>query len=48
MGNVYEVVEELPNETIRAVCKWGSLVGDEQHFNKDEILRLVNQKHGLN
>ena len=48
MGNVYEVVEELPNKTIRAVCKWGSLVGDEQHFNKDEILRLVNQNRGLN
>ena len=48
MGNVYEVVEELPNGIIEAVCKWGSLIGDERQFNKDEVLRLVNQKRGLN
>jgi len=47
MGNVYEVVEELPNDRIRAVCKWGSLEGDEQEFDKDEVIALVNQKRGL-
>ena len=47
-GSVYEVLEELPNETIRAVCKWGSLAGDEKFFNKEDVLRLVNQKRGQN
>ena len=47
-GSVYEVLEELPNETIRAVCKWDSLAGDEQFFNKEDGLCLVNQKRGQN
>jgi hypothetical protein len=46
MGNVYEVVEELPNGIIEAVCKRGSLISNEQQFNKDEVLHLVNQKRG--
>ncbi len=37
MGNVYEVVEELPNETIREVCKWGSLAGDEIFLNGSRL-----------
>jgi hypothetical protein len=48
MGNVYEVVEQFPNDRIRAVCKWGDLVGDEQEFDKDYVIQLVNQKRGLN
>ncbi len=48
MGSVYEVVEELPNGTIKAVCKWDSPIGNEQQFHEDEVLHLVNQKRGIN
>jgi hypothetical protein len=46
LGSVYEVVEELPNGVIKTMCKWGPLRGTEKVFSKDDVVRLVNLKHG--
>jgi hypothetical protein len=46
LGNVYEVLAEQPDGLIRCVCKWGSLSGTEELFNKRNVIRMVNQKRG--
>lgn len=46
LGSVYEVVEELPNGAIKRMCKWGPLRGTEKVFSNDDVVRLVNVKHG--
>jgi len=48
MGSIYEVVEELCYGHIRTVCKWGDLRGEEKVFTKEDVIRYVNLKRGIN
>jgi hypothetical protein len=46
LGNVYKVMKDLPDGRVLCKSVWGALQENEAWFDRAEVVRMVNEKHG--